>query len=112
MKKEASAKRACSMPAFFLIGLCSERLMLIMVRVQAGIPKCAGNCQVLFPAPQASMLDPSHKNRRFLNGILCISESGLKRMSDWGQKSGETLCYTGLGLVKCGERVSVCFICH
>lgn len=48
-RKEGSATRACDIPPLFLTGLYSEGLTLIMARVQAGIPKCAGKLPDALP---------------------------------------------------------------
>lgn len=98
----------CLLPVFFPRGLHSEDRVLIMVRVQAGIPEYAGKMPrspltllwwtpLTKPPPQTPK-----KPKVFLNDILHILEQGSEKMNDRKKRMRESPL--GPGLAKRWEK--------
>lgn len=98
----------CLLPVFFPRGLHSEDRVLIMVRVQAGIPEYAGK----MPRSPLTLLwwtpltkpppHPPKKPKVFLNDISHILEQGSEKMSDRKKRMRESPL--GPGLAKRWEK--------
>lgn len=86
--KEGRAKWAWPMWASFLLGLHSEGHTLIMVRVQAGIPECAGKMPN-YPLKHLCYSLPT--KTKVFDMVYAFFWIRLKKMSDWDKRLGNSV---------------------